>query len=394
MMLVVTAALSSCNKDKTTDPAANDQTSGTALPLKAVTYVTNNYPDATIDFYVAVTSGSADFLVTLNTTEELAFNKSGDFMGKGEYFHGGNHGDTIHCDSVPGGGHPGGHHGGGIPIDSLPTALKDYVTANYSGFVIRHAEYDSLCSNGVVIEVMLFQPGSEPVKLYFDTMGNFLMRADRIVYIDIPQAVKDYITANYTGYNVCFKSEKFTLASSNLEFVVYLHQGQTRKSVRLDAAGTFICEKIGSGHGGPGGGGGHGGGHHGGIPIDSLPVAITSYITSNYSSYNIRHAKYDSLCVNGLVYEVRIDKAHVPPMDLYFDMAGVFLMQSDRIPYPQLPQAVRDYLMTNYAGYFACEIPQKLTLADGTIQYLVKLRQVHTFKSVRIDANGLLICEL
>ena len=65
MMLLITAALSSCNKDKTTDPAA-DQSSGSNLPLKAVTYVSDNYPDATIDYYFKITwccrlSGNPDY---------------------------------------------------------------------------------------------------------------------------------------------------------------------------------------------------------------------------------------------------------------------------------------------------------------------------------------------
>ena len=401
MMFVVTAALSSCNKDKTTDPAA-DQSSGNALPLKAVTYVTNNYPDATIDYYVAVTNGSADYLVTLNTTEELAFTKSGDFLGKGEYFHGGSHGDTIHCDSIPGGGgHGGGHHGEGIPIDSLPALLKDYVTANYSGYLIRHAEFDSICFNGLVIETMLFQAGSEPVKLYFETTGNFLMRSDRILFTDVPQAVKDFISANYAGYTATDRAEKLTLATGSLEYVVYVHMGPAQKSVRVDANGALICEQSGfhhgcpgGGHGGPGGGGPGPGGHHGGIPIDSLPASIISYVTANYSGYTIRHAEYDSLCVNGLVFEVAISQVgFAPPVNLYFDMSGVFLMQANGIPYPDLPQSVKNYITTNYAGYFVCEIPQKLTLADGTLQYVVDLRKGPSRKSVRIDANGVLVCE-
>ena len=166
----------------------------------------------------------------------------------------------------------------------------------------------------------------------------------------------------------------------------------------MDAGGTFICEKTGSGHGhgghsggGPGPGG-HGGGHHGFIPVDSLPYAIKAYVTTHFAGYTLRHAEYDSLCPNGLVYEINIDKMKTPPVQLYFDMTATFLMRSDLIRYFDLPQVVQSSILTNYAGYFSMKI-EKLTLADGTLQYLVDLSKPHTMKTVRFDANGIVLCE-
>ncbi len=392
LLLVIIAASTSCSKNDTTSPSAV-QSANTTLPAKAVTYVSANYPDASIDYYVTITNGAADYLVTLNTTEELAFNKSGDFLGRGENFHGGKRGDSVQCM-----GNGGGHHGG-IPLDSLPTTLKDYVTANYAGFTIRHAEYDSLCINGQAIEVMLFKAGSEPVKLYFEISGNFLMLSERVLYSDVPAVVKDYITANYTGYTAADRAEKFTLADNSIQYNAYLGNGAIRKSVRMDAGGTFMCEKTGSvagGHGGPGGGGCPGpggiGGHHGGIPVDSLPAAIKTYITTNFAGYILRHAEYDSICPNGLVYEVDIVKVTSAPITLYFEMTTAFLMRSDMISYADLPDVVKSGAITNYPGYFAMK-SEKLTLGDGTIQYLVDLTKPHTIKTVRFDANGIVVCE-
>ena len=394
LLLIVIAASTSCKKSDTTSPTtAQTSVTGATLPAKAVTNVSNNYPDATIDYYLTITNGPADYLVTLNTTEELAFNKTGDFLGRGENFHGGKHGDSIPC---PGNG--GGHHGG-IPIDSLPTVLKDYIAANYSGYTIRHAEYDSLCFNGQVIEIMLFQAGMAPVKLYFETTGSFLMASARVLYADVPQVVKDYITANYSGYTATDKAEKFTLADNTIQYNVFIVNATTRKSVRIDAAGTFICDKTGTvpGHGGPGGGGcpgsgGNGGGHPGNIPIDSLPAAIKAYVTTNFAGYTLRHAEYDSLCPNGLVYEITIDKMMSPPVQLYFDMTAAFLMRSDLIRYQELPEVVKSSAITNYPGYFAMKI-EKLTLADGSLQYLLDLSKPHVMKTVRFDANGIIVCE-
>lgn len=385
MLLVLTAALSSCKKDQLTDTTVADPTSNTALPLKAVTYIADNYPDAAIDYYVAVTNGSADYLVTLNTREELAFNKGGDFLGRGENFMGGHHGDSTSC-------HPGG---GGIPIDSLPAAIPAYVSANYSGYSIRHADYDSLCLEGIVIRVMLFQAGFEPVKLYFDLPGNFLMRSDRSLYTDLPQVVRDFIAASYAGFQAAPRAEKLTLANAEIQYCVFLHQNDVKKSVRVDALGGYICEQSGFHHGGHGHPGSGGGGHPGpgGIPPDSLPSAVTSYISVNYAGYMIRHAHYDSICVTGLAIRVDIDKPGEKPVSLFFDLPGTFVMKSDRIRFFDLPLSVKDYIAANYAGYHPGET-ELLTMADGTLQYHVDLLKPHQMKRITFDAGGVVICEL
>lgn len=393
-MLAVILALTACKKNETSSSSPTNQTSGTALPLKATAYIANNYPDAAIKYYLTITNGPADYLVTLNTTEELAFNKAGDFLGRGENFHGGKPGDSIPC---PGGG--SGHHGGGIPVDSLPLLLVNYVTANYAGYTIHHAEFDSICFNGLVVEVMLFKAGSEPVKLFFDPTGNYLMLANRILYADVPQAVKDYVSANYAGYTAAGKAEKLTLADNSIQYNVFIGKGATRKIVRIDAGGVFVCEQNAKGcggNGGPGGGGpgGNGGpgGHPGGIPVDSLPAAITSFVASNFAGYTLRHAEFDSICPNGLVYEITIDKMMTPPVALYFDITAAFLMRADLIRPDDLPQAVKASISSGFAGFFAMKT-EKLTLADGTIQYLVDLSKLHTMKTVRFAADGTVICE-
>lgn len=252
MLFIIAAALTSCNKDKTT-PDTQPLTTAD-LPALATDYIYNNYPDATIEYVVAVSNSVASYLVTLNTAEELAFTKTGGYLGDGAGYHHGKPGDdSLHCDTIHGGGHHGGghhgggHHGGGqhgteIPIDSLPTAITDFITASYSGYIIRHAELDSLCPDGLVTEVMICLPGSEPVKLVFDAGNTLLVTAGRIPYADVPQAVKDFITANYAGYKVSWKAEKFTLADSTVQYMIWLKLDQTRKSVRIKEDGTLVCE--------------------------------------------------------------------------------------------------------------------------------------------------------
>ena len=252
LLIVSIAALSSCNKN-------NDSTTPTLtvadLPTKATQYIDTNYPDASVLYVVAMKNSAAAFIVTLNTTEELAFTTIGNYLGDGANFHGGHHGggDSIHGDTIHGGcgggghhggGHPGGGHpGNGIPVDSLPTLIKDYVTANFAGYTIKHAEFDTICTEGAVTEVVIAQAGMEPIKLYFDATSTYLMKDNRILFTDIPQVVKDYIAANYATFETCNRATKLTLADNTLQFIVYLHASQVRKNVRLKDDGTFVCEK-------------------------------------------------------------------------------------------------------------------------------------------------------
>jgi hypothetical protein len=255
-MTVIVALLSACSKNQSvTSPAS----SSTTFPPRASEYITNNYPDATVDYIITMKSSQAKYIAVLNTTEELAFTQSGDFLGNGRLYHPGDSipGDTTHCDSMPGWHHgPPGHghhhhppHGGpgpgddgfGIPADSIPAAIISYVNTAYPGSQILHANYDSICPDGKVIEVMVGVLGTEPMKLFFDMTDNYLFRGNRFRYEDMPQAVKDYITASYSGYQVCPGGEKLTMPDSSLQYKVYLRQAGIRKCVRIKEDGTPLC---------------------------------------------------------------------------------------------------------------------------------------------------------
>jgi hypothetical protein len=251
MLVTMLAALSSCNKNDQTVPST-EVTGASSLPAKAVSYTEDNYPDATIDYVLMQQNAVATYIAVLNTSEELAFTNTGDYLGDGKQYRGGHHdGDTIHGDTIYGGGHHGGgHHGGGhhgghegneIPVDSLPVMIADYIAANYTGFTVMHAEYDTLCPDGIVTEVMIGISGSEPVKLVFDYNNTFLMEASRILYSAVPQAVKDSVTANYATYQVSNKSEKLILADNSIQYSVYIRLNADRKKVRLTESGIMVC---------------------------------------------------------------------------------------------------------------------------------------------------------
>ncbi len=247
MLVTMVAALSSCNKNDQAVPSSQ-VTDASSLPAKAVSYAEDNYPDATIDYVLLQSNAAAMYIAVLNTTEELAFTSTGDYLGDGNLYRGGHHGgDTLHGDTIHGGGHHGGghhgagHHGNEIPVDSLPVMITDYIFANYAGYMVMHAEYDTLCPEGIVTEVLIGISGSEPVKLMFDANDTFLMQANRLLYSTVPQAVKDSISANFATYQVSSKSEKLILADNSIQYSVYVRLNTYHKKVRFTELGIMIC---------------------------------------------------------------------------------------------------------------------------------------------------------
>lgn len=250
MLVTLAVVIGSCSKKDQTSSTTTAAT--TSLPTKANNYVATNYPDATIDYILVLSNSSAKYIVSLNTTEELAFNSDGDYLGIGGPFLQGHHpGDTIFCDSN-GGGH--GHHrpppppphgkGHGIPIDSLSSTIKDFITGNYPGYTILHAEYDSLCPDGLVKDVMIGERDTiPPIKLVFSAADVYLLKANRIRYADVPQSVKTYITANYPAWEVCRGSEKYILANNSEQYMIYLQKNRSHMRVRLQADGTLVCSQ-------------------------------------------------------------------------------------------------------------------------------------------------------
>ncbi|MCX6265936.1 MAG: hypothetical protein NTW16_01065 [Bacteroidetes bacterium] len=246
MLVTMLATLSSCNKNDQAVPSSQ-VTDATVLPAKAASYAVDNYPDATIDYVLLQTNAVASYIAVLNTTEELAFTSTGDYLGDGKQYRGGHHdGDTIHGDTIyggrhHGGGHHGGHHGNEILVDSLPVMITDYISANYAGYSVIHAEYDTLCPEGAVKEVMIGISSSEPVKLVFDSNDTFLMQAIRILYSTAPLAVKESISANYATYQLSNKAEQLILADNSIQYSVYVRLNADRKKVRLTDSGIMVC---------------------------------------------------------------------------------------------------------------------------------------------------------
>ena len=136
MSLVV---MYSCKKETSTVSNATSSTSMNVadLPASVTNYINDNYPDATIYSASKIANNQAVYVVTLSTEEQLAFDGTGNCLGDNQDFDGdgkpGPGGEDLHH----GHGHPGhGCPGNWINIDSLPDAIKLYISANYPDYQI------------------------------------------------------------------------------------------------------------------------------------------------------------------------------------------------------------------------------------------------------------------
>ena len=255
LLFIVTALFSACNK---VAQVTEDAVAVSDLPTAVAEGAKSNYPDAVVYSATKVTNGETDYILTLNTQEEAAFKTSGECLGEGSRFHsplnGRPHGGGFDGHGMMGGHHDGdhdghghghgigGHHGHELPIDSLPASVTAYMAANYAGFTIRHAELDSLCSIGGVINIAASQQAAPPVHLMFSAAGVYLMKGSRAEYATLPQVVKDYMTANYAGFDTRKRVIQLTLADGTIQYMVFLHKNEQHKNVLIKADGTLLCE--------------------------------------------------------------------------------------------------------------------------------------------------------
>lgn len=391
VLMLIVAGFVACNKSETSSSSVNQTITSSDVPSSITTYVSENYPDATIVSTIKTSDLPTSYVVTLSTAEQITFDQKGNRSDNGHHHFG--DGDSI-C------------HGqeSGIPVDSIPAAITDYITANYANYTIRHAKYDTLCQFGPVIAVIVSQDTLQPIKLIFDETFAFVASANRIESSDIPALVTDFIAANYSDYTLRRKAELFTLTDNSLQYKAFLHADSLRFFVVVGADGILICEgevQVGGGHpgGGHDGGGHHGGGHHGGgdhgngIPVDSLSVAITDYITANYAAYTIKSANYDSTCQFGNVIEVKLDGESHSHLNLLFNTLDEFLATKTIILASDLPLAITDAIAVSYADYTIADKASLLTLADGSIQYKVDLVKHHAKLKVVFLADATVVCE-
>ena len=257
--LVGAIALMSCSKEDSLTSSTSQEISVSATPSTITSYISENYPDASISSVLKISNSDTTYEVTLSTWELLAFGHNEVLIGESladttlcdsihDSIGGGHHGGGHHGGGHHGGGHGegmhgGGMHGGGIPADSIPATITEYVAANYAGYTVHNALYDSLCPYGIVINVMIEASDSLHQKLVFDASGLFLAVAHRIKAADLPAAVSATLTAGYPTYTKREKAELLTLADNSKQYRVFLHGTSAHLSIILKEDGTVVCEQ-------------------------------------------------------------------------------------------------------------------------------------------------------
>lgn len=228
-----------------TGSGAGNPVSVDSIPAAARTYLTTKYAGWTIKkAEVEKRNGVTTYEVKIQngtSVKEVVFDAAGAFLG--EELQGAN-------------GHHGGRRNNAISLDSLPTAIKTYIAANYAGDTIKRAEKRTV--NGVINYAVLVDNGSRVKVLIFSATGTFIREAtfnggrhrhghgdhhdndDKISIDSLPQSIPLYITANYAGYTIKQAEREKDRTTNAIIYEVAIENGSMRKKLIFDATGAFL----------------------------------------------------------------------------------------------------------------------------------------------------------
>jgi hypothetical protein len=321
---------------------------------------------------------------------------------------------------------------------SLPTAVAAYVAAQYPGASVLQAErYDA--PSGTAYGLRL----SDGTHLLVQSNGTLVASGTYTNDVDVaianlPQSVRDYIAANYPQLAILRAELETEYGFRHLE----LYLSDDTVELYFTPEGVFVCADTrhgggnddgpgddnggngggnddgpGDDNGGNGGGnddgpgddnGGNGGGNDdgpgddnggngGGTTSTTLPPNALAYLQANYPGYAIQVPDREDWCGNTFVIEVELEVHQGEDIHVYFDLTGNFLFTGVERPTAALPTAVSAGLRNSYPNYVFGEAEaEHLTLADGSLQYVIKIRPTPGSGKIRVlaDANGGVVCVL
>ena len=230
-----------------------------------------------------------------------------------------------------------GHYKDSVSFGNLPTAITDYLSANYSGYSFQKAFTDKDQAGTLQGFVIVILYNGNPVGLKFDAQGNFVKvleqregrdlegsgwhegghfgdrdghERDTIALISLPASVQSYFTTNYPQDTLvkAFQSNDgsiVVLSKNNGAFAtVFAQDGSFVKRIQLPSPGQDGKLNV--------------------IDQSSLPASVQGYLSSTYTGYTFKQAF--SLIVNGTIqgYIVFIN-ANSTKYAVSFDAAGNFV---------------------------------------------------------------------
>ena len=278
--IAVSLIFAACSKDENTNEDSSQQVQSVLFlnvstgnyPGDIDTYVSNNYPNDTIEevYQEDYSNGTTKYEVELSNDIELYFDANGNYLGMDD--------DDDN-----------------VAVSNLPQVIIDYVNNNHSGENIVKAEFETEDGQDIY-EVYL----SNGMELYFDSNGNYLGMDDDSSYINVsalPQSIKDYISNNYPNAAILYAEEDYDDGQTIYE--VKLDNGM---ELEFDSNGNLLSSDDDN------------------IPIAQLPQAILDYVSNDYPNNTIVEAEFEF--ENGQkMYEVELDNE----LELYFDMNGNFI---------------------------------------------------------------------
>jgi hypothetical protein len=227
------------------------------------------------------------------------------------------------------------HHTDSVAFSSLPTAITNYLSANYAGYTAQKAFADKDSSGTLSGYVVIIQFNGKPVGLKFDASGTFVkvleqreghdllghgwhegghfddrdgMKHDSIAIPSLPAAIISYFATNYAQDTLmhAFKNSDSSIVVLSINNGVY--------ATVFDASSVFIKRtQLPS--------------HHGDfntVAQSALPATITGYLATTYPNYVFKQAFLvnDSSGLKG--YVVFID-ANATKYAVEFDASGTFV---------------------------------------------------------------------
>jgi len=371
IFLWVMIAFTACNTPENVDPNQNpvissgsvETVTSTTLPAAVLSSISQDFAGQTITEALKETGsdGTVMYTVTMSSQSVASYNEIG-------------------------------NKGTEVALANLAQAITDYVNSNFAGNNVSRAVNLLKTAN---VNLTLVRLSGNQV-LSFDAANNFLngevegnddddddddCTETSIAISDLPQAARDYITANYAGQNIqeAYKKD----CKGTIKYEVELSNDV---EILFDANGQFLKEEKDDG-----GDNNDKGSNKNEVAINAtdLPQAVQTYIATNYAGKTIAKA-YKTTDAAGATtgYEVELNDG----TEVYFDANGAFVKEEKDIEGTEtaiaasdLPQVIQTYIATNYAGRTITKA-YKITDAAGTlIGYEVELSDG---TEVYFDANG------
>lgn len=124
----------------------------------------------------------------------------------------------------------------------LPQEVRDFIMANYDGYVVTSVETEDICDDVLMYEVELEDGPGPDIELYFDLDWAFQFTQIEISSNELPDAVQSAIATNYPDFTIDNdKVERQEWANGDLRFEVELESSEDDLEIIFNEDGSLFC---------------------------------------------------------------------------------------------------------------------------------------------------------